>query len=98
MNYEAVKNAEIGYRSHRFPMLKLQNIKTAQIKEGDIIAITTSTKGLDVSHVGIAVKVDGEIHLMHASSKEGKVVIDKHSLQEYVRRNRATGIRVVRLK
>lgn len=98
VNYEAVKNAEIGYRSHRFPMLKMQNIKTAQIKEGDIIAITTSTKGLDVSHVGIAVMVDGEIHLMHASSKEGKVVIDKHSLQEYVRRNRATGIRVVRLK
>ena len=97
-NYEAVKNAEIGYRSHRFPMLKLQNIKTANIKEGDIIAITTSTKGLDVSHVGIAVMVDGEIHLMHASSKEGKVVTDKHSLQEYVRHNRATGIRVVRIK
>ena len=97
-NYEAMKNAEIGYRSHRFPMLKLQNIKAANIKEGDIIAITTSTKGLDVSHVGIAVTVDGEIHLMHASSKEGKVVMDKHSLQEYVRRNRATGIRVVRIK
>lgn len=98
-NYAQVKNFEIGYRSHRYPFIKAQNIKNADIREGDIIAITTSVKGLDVSHMGIATIKDGTIHLMHASSKTGKVIIDTLPLQEYLRKNRSTtGIRVIRLK
>lgn len=97
--YERLKNYEVGYRSHRFPMIKPQNIRSAQIKEGDIIAIVTNRKGLDVSHVGIAVEVDGEIHLMHASSKAKETIIDPLPLTEYLRRNRqALGVRVIRLK
>lgn len=97
-DYERLKNYEIGYRSHRFPMIKPQNIRGASIKEGDIIAIVTNRKGLDVSHVGIAVEVDGEIHLMHASSKAKEVIVDPLPLTEYLRRNRqAMGIRVIRL-
>ncbi len=97
--FQRMKDREIGYRSHRFPIIKPQNIKSAKIQEGDIIAIATGKNGLDVSHVGIAVNVDGVIHLMHASSKEGKIIIDSLPLTEYMRRNRtATGIRVVRLK
>lgn len=97
--FAGIKNAEIGYRSHRFPIIKPQNIKTADIREGDIIAITTSIKGLDVSHIGIATLIDGVPHLIHASSKAGKVISDPLPLQEYLRKNRtATGIRVIRLK
>lgn len=98
-NYKKLKNVEIGYRSHRFPYIKPQNIKTAKIGNGDIIAITTSIKGLDVTHMGIATIVDGVPHLMHASSKAGKVIVDPLPLWEYLRKNRnATGIRVIRLK
>lgn len=98
-NFAGVKNAEIGYRSHRFPIIKPQNLKTADIREGDIIAITTSVKGLDVSHIGIATLINGAPHLIHASSKAGKVISDPLPLQEYLRKNRtATGIRVIRLK
>ncbi len=98
-NFAGVKNAEVGYRSHRFPYIKPQNVKNAGIREGDIIAIVTNIKGLDVSHMGIATIIDGRVHLMHASSKKGEVIIDPLPLQEYLRKNRsATGIRVIRLK
>ncbi len=98
-NFAGIKNAEIGYRSHRFPIIKPQNLKTADIREGDIIAITTAIKGLDVSHIGIATVINGVPHLIHASSKAGKVISDPLPLQEYLRKNRlTTGIRVIRIK
>lgn len=93
-----IKNVEVGYRSHRYPYIRSANVKNVSLREGDVIAITTGTKGLDVSHMGIVVMVDGVPHLMHASSKEGKVVVDKLSLADYLRRTRAQGIRVIRLK
>lgn len=97
--FAAIKNAEVGYRSHRFPYIKPTNVNKAKIKEGDIIAITTSIKGLDVSHVGIATIINNEVHLLHASSKAKKVIIDPLPLNEYLRKNRlATGVRVFRLK
>lgn len=98
-NFEGIKNAEIGYRSHRFPIIRPQHVATADIKEGDIIAITTSIKNLDVTHMGIATIINGVTHMIHASSKAGKVIIDPLPLHEYLRKNRsATGIRVIRLK
>ena len=92
------QDAQVGYRSHRYPYIKSTNVESAGIQPGDIIAVTTKIPGLDVSHVGIAVKVKGKIHLLHASSKEGKVCVSSLPLTEYLRRNRnATGIRVIRL-
>lgn len=98
-NYEGIKSAEIGYRSHRFPYIKAMNIKTAALREGDAVAITTSLPGLDVTHMGFITMVNGVPHLMHASSKAGKVIIDPLPLTDYLKRNRnSTGIRVIRLK
>lgn len=97
-NFNAIKNAEVGYRSHRFAYIKPINLKTAQIKEGDIIAIVTSLSGLDVTHLGIATFVDGKPHLLHASSAKGKVVVDQLDIADYLKRNRkAIGIRIIRL-
>lgn len=97
--FERMKGFEMGYRSHRYSYIKGVDIKNADIKDGDIIAITTKTPGLDVQHVGIAKLKDGGVYLIHASSAEGKVVVDTLPLAEYLRRNRsATGVRVVRLK
>ena len=100
--FEDVKKMEVGYRSHRFPMLKqttlvYKDVKSA-FKDGDIIAITTKTKGLDVTHMGIVKMIKGNPHLIHASSRDGKVVIDKDDLAESLRRNRsASGVRVIRI-
>lgn len=68
------------------------------IKEGDIIAITTDISGLDIAHVGFAVKVGDATHLMHASTGVGEVTISPKPLADYVQGNkRQTGIMVVRL-
>lgn len=97
-NYNALKNAEIGYRSHRFPYIKTMNIKSASLKEGDIVAIVTSIKGLDVTHVGLITMVNGTPHLLHASSANARVEISPLPLYDYVKRNRsAVGIRVIRI-
>ncbi|WP_340112928.1 N-acetylmuramoyl-L-alanine amidase-like domain-containing protein [Maribellus mangrovi] len=68
-----------------------------QLKAGDIVGITTSIAGLDMSHVGILVRINGRIHLMHASSSAKKVVISKNTLEDYLRAGKSTtGIAVVR--
>jgi len=69
------------------------------IKNGDIIAFVTSKDGLDCSHIGFAIWIDGKLHLMHASSYRKKVLIDNRSLYEYmINKKQQLGIRVFRLK
>ena len=69
-----------------------------QLQNGDILAITTPLKNLDVVHVGFAVKQGDRIYLMHASSVSRKVEISTLPLQEYLLKNRSqTGIMVSRL-
>lgn len=69
-----------------------------KIKEGDIIFMTASIKGLDISHNGIAVKKnDGKIYLMHAPMVGKRVQITEQPLAEYVKSlKRHTGIMVAR--
>lgn len=101
--YANIKNIELGYSNHRFPYIKtidLNRKETKQaIREGDIIALVTNMKNLDVTHMGIVVKENGEPYLLHASSNNGKVEISKLPLYEFMKRNRSlSGIRVIRLK
>lgn len=101
--YERIKAVETGYRSHRFPYVKSGKITSkptaAALKSGDIIALTTKTEGLDVSHLGlIVIEKDGP-HLLHASQKEGCVTLDKLPLSDYLRKARhLNGFRIIRLK
>jgi hypothetical protein len=68
------------------------------ISDGDIIAITTDQEGLDVSHMGIAARRDGELHLLHASEQAGKVVISPQPLVDYLHlSSHRTGIMAARL-
>lgn len=68
------------------------------IKDGDILALTTSIPGLDVVHLGFAKWLKGSLHLIHASSLYGEVVIDSLSLSDYLKgRKKHTGIRVFRV-
>lgn len=69
------------------------------IKDGDILAITTSKKGLDTSHIGIAVWHKDGLHLLNASQVRHKVVEEPMSLGVYMSKHPLqTGIRVIRAK
>lgn len=69
------------------------NRQIEKIKNGDIIAFTTDQKGLDVSHTGFALWQRGKLYLLHASSKEGAVVISKKTVVSYLKSNKNfTGI------
>ncbi|HUG39181.1 MAG TPA: N-acetylmuramoyl-L-alanine amidase-like domain-containing protein [Longimicrobiales bacterium] len=37
-----------------------------RIQDGDVIAATSTVRGLDIAHTGLALWVDGRLHLMHA--------------------------------
>ena len=74
----------INQRTHYYlPADRISNNEHL-IREGDLIACTTSITGLDVTHVGIAVRVGKGIHLLHASKKAGVVIISEASLGNYV--------------
>jgi N-acetylmuramoyl-L-alanine amidase-like len=69
-----------------------------RIRDGDLIAIMTNREGLDVQHVGLAATAENRIHLLHASSSEGKVVLSKNTLYRYLMQSRSrSGIMVARL-
>ncbi|HSB07335.1 MAG TPA: N-acetylmuramoyl-L-alanine amidase-like domain-containing protein [Thermodesulfobacteriota bacterium] len=99
-NLRRMKSIErtISKRSHFFIPKKALKRSEDRIRDGDLIGITTSTEGLDVQHVGIAARLKNRIHLLHASSKEGKVAVSKDTLYRYLMKNRArSGIMVVRI-
>jgi hypothetical protein len=51
-----------------------------------------------VSHMGIAARRDGELHLLHASEQAGKVVISPQTLVDYLHLSpHRTGIMAARL-
>lgn len=78
------------------PKNKVANIENF-IKTGDIIGITSSVKGLDYNHTGIAFRDEkGVLRFLHASSTENKVIIDLR-LSDYLQNTKKhTGISVVR--
>ncbi len=56
------------------------------IREGDIIAATSTVGGLDIAHTGIAVRRGGILRLMHAPLVGSHVQISPESLAERVLR------------
>lgn len=69
----------------------------SRIHSGDIIAVTTTTHGIDVSHTGIALWDDGVLRLMHAPLVGTVVQISETSLAERVKASKTQdGIMVAR--
>lgn len=89
-----------GATTRYIPKTELYHVAdTLPIRNGDIIALTTNIKGLDVTHIGIAFWKEGKLRLLHASSAKGKVVKEEKTLFEYQKsRKSQTGIRVFRVK
>lgn len=98
-NYEKIKASENYLNNESICVLAQDEIEVNEhlIKSGDIIALTTSIEGLDVTHTGIALrKSDGRIYLLHASTV-GEVVISKIPLADYLKKvKNNTGIMVAR--
>lgn len=69
------------------------------IKTGDILGLVTRKKGLDTTHLGIAVwGTDGKLHLLNASSVHKKVVLEPKTLYQYMAPKKLMlGCRVVRV-
>jgi hypothetical protein len=88
---------EINKRSYYFiPKDKVDETEE-KILNGDILAFTSGIEGLDIGHVGIAVKENNRIYLLHANKDEGKVCITKEPLREYIRNiNKHSGLIILR--
>ena len=89
-------------KTNKKPLSQIEKSKVAsvesKIKEGDLIAMTSTIEGLDCNHVGIAILVNGRIHLLHASSSLKKVVISEKPLAEYLQGiKKDAGIMVLRV-
>jgi hypothetical protein len=56
-----------------------------RIRNGDVIAATSTAPGLDVAHTGIALWVDGRLHLMHAPLVGSVVEISEQPLADRIR-------------
>jgi hypothetical protein len=76
---------EINRREHWFIPQKRIRKAQAYLQTGDIIAVATNKKGLDYAHTGLVFEDEkGRIRLLHASSKQKKVLLDTE-LYRYIR-------------
>lgn len=100
--YIAKMEKKINRKSYRYiPKAGITNTALLRntVKDGDIIALTTSLKGLDIQHIGFAVWHKDGLHLINASSLRHKVVEETMTLYNYLQKQRTmTGARIVRLK
>lgn len=97
-NYNAILQVEESLAQHALCILPQEKIEANEdlIQTGDIIALATSIKGLDVTHTGFAVRKNGRIHLMHASI-QGSVRITEVPLVDYLKKIKSNiGIIVAR--
>ncbi len=89
---------EIAERVYYYiPKARVSAIEN-KIQDGDLIAFTSNVKGLDINHVGIAVRLnDNKIHLLNAPNVGYKVQISKTPLSDYlVKERKDSGIIVLR--
>ncbi|NND80563.1 MAG: DUF1460 domain-containing protein [Maribacter sp.] len=100
LNYKKIQASENYLNNEAICYLPQDQIRANEhlIHTGDIIALTTSIEGLDITHTGIAImENDGRIHLLHASSS-GEVKISELPLVEYLKKvKKNTGIMVARV-
>jgi hypothetical protein len=95
-----IKKIENEINSRKYFYIPKENLEKYEdkIQDGDILGITTSIEGLDISHTGIACRADdGRIHLLHAPNIGYKVQISEKPLADYLIGNKKqTGIIILR--
>ncbi len=100
--FKQVALTEASLSKQSFSFIPAKNIRLAesQLQEGDIVMMIAARPGLDMKHVGLAVRQpNGRMHLLHASSDQGMVVVTPYPISDYVLwHKRLSGIRVARLR
>jgi hypothetical protein len=93
---QKIENAMNARMMYHIPKADVQRI-ASQIKDGDIIGITSTVDGLDCNHTGIAIHKNGELHFLHAPISGSKVQITELPFWEYLAKiKKDAGIMVVR--
>jgi len=85
-NVAMVRGAEATLSARQRSFIPEELIEEAArgIRDGDIIAATSTVAGLDVAHTGLALWVDGTLRLMHAPLVGDSVQISEITLAERV--------------
>ena len=69
----------------------------SKIQDGDVIAAVSTLPGLDIAHTGLALWVNGKLHLMHAPLVGSHVEISEVPLADrIIRQEKQNGIMVAR--
>lgn len=93
---KAIEEKVSAQKFHYIPVGQFESIEDL-IKDGDIVTLTTSIPGIDVSHVGILLKKDGRIHLLHASLSAMKVLVSAEPFSDYLAKSKkTTGVMIAR--
>ena len=68
------------------------------IRSGDIIAFTSTVAGLDITHIGIALRQGDTLTFIHASTSADKVIINPTPLTQYISGVKSqSGVRIIRI-
>lgn len=97
--FDAIKRTEEDLTCRKHFYLPKEHIQSAreQILDGDIIGITTTIEGLDITHTGMAYRSQGYLRFLHAPLSVGNIQITKRTLVDYLAtQEKSTGIMVAR--
>lgn len=93
--YERQVNGTVRYYIPK-AYIGLTQRRLSFIHDGDILGTVTSKVGLDASHLGIAVWINGRLHFLNASALYHKVVLDSNTMYSYQKKQRSQlGVNVV---
>lgn len=99
--YRQVATAQqrIGAHPWRYvPKAKVAAIEPL-LQDGDIIALTSARPNFDIEHQGFAIRKQGRVYLLHASSGGQKVRVSAKPLHEYLAANATmSGMMVLRVR
>lgn len=99
VNRRAIEETEAslsGLARFKIPEGEIEN-RVSGIRNGDIIAATSTVEGLDVAHTGLAFWQGSSLHLLHAPLVGEVVEVSRLPLAERIARLQGQdGIRVVR--
>jgi hypothetical protein len=78
--------ARLSAAGHRYvPEDRIASV-AGRIRNGDVIAATSTVPGLDIAHTGLALWIDGALHLLHAPLVGEAVQISEVPLAERILR------------
>jgi hypothetical protein len=98
--FSEIMHAEKSLSRRTFRIIPREQIgaRSDKILNGDLIAFGARQPGLDVAHVGFALRQGKNLRLLHASPKDGKIALSRQTLADYLRSHeKYTGVLVARL-